>query len=194
MSIQDSSPERRNLLVLSMGIIIFYLAGGEFIDQSVRLQIINVKFANPDMLKSIVWVLLLWFIFRYWVTMRGTWSNPFYSEVNYLPAKDSIIYSYIVKRFDLTDDLSNALDNDRHYVLVDSNQNPTSETRLKFKHVYKTAKGQANDFISATTIMDKLVVMATIIRALIFKPTLTTYFMPYFLAAIAIVLGACNSF
>ncbi len=42
MQIQDSSPERRNLIILSISIIVFYLAGGELIDNSVRLQVVNI--------------------------------------------------------------------------------------------------------------------------------------------------------
>ena len=44
LAYQDSNPERRNLTVLSLCIIIFYLAGGAFLSNEVRLQVINVKF------------------------------------------------------------------------------------------------------------------------------------------------------
>jgi len=70
MPYSDSNPERRNLTVLSLAIIVYYLAGGEFLNNEVKLVIINAKFNNPSVLIAFVWVMLCWFLFRYFVTQK----------------------------------------------------------------------------------------------------------------------------
>jgi hypothetical protein len=67
MAIQDSNPERRNLLVLSLCFIVFFLGGGAFSKGEVRLQVITVTFSRPEILSLIIWLLLFWFLYRYWV-------------------------------------------------------------------------------------------------------------------------------
>jgi len=85
MAIQDSNPERRNVLVTSLSIIVFYLAGGEFTDSTVRLQMVNVHFSNPEILGYFIWGLLIWFFFRYWLIHQGSWKEEFYNEICSVP-------------------------------------------------------------------------------------------------------------
>ena len=66
MAISDTSPERRNLTILSLGFIIFYLAGGKVTDETVRIMVINLSFDKPHILANFAWVILLWFCLRFW--------------------------------------------------------------------------------------------------------------------------------
>lgn len=192
MSIQDSSPERRNLLVLSIGIIVFYLAGGEFIDQSVRLQVINVHFTKPEMLMKLVWVLLFWFIYRYWVTINPSWKYNLYDGFTHTPSTNSLLYYYLIKKFELKDDFSNALYKDKHFVGLECNIN--SNPVFRFKNIQKSNEGnQSTNYKEVSTILDKIVCAIFAVRSFIFKPQFSNYVMPYLLATYAIVLGLYNA-
>lgn len=80
MSIQDSDPERRNLVVSSMAFIAYFYAGGGFADTTLRLQVINADFSRPEILGVIAWLMYFWFIYRYWVTHRGAFARAFTTE------------------------------------------------------------------------------------------------------------------
>lgn len=77
MSIEDSNPERRNLMVLSTSIIVYYLAGGVIVDDQLTLELVNIKFAKGWVLQIFIWMMLLWFGFRYWIENRETLIHEF---------------------------------------------------------------------------------------------------------------------
>lgn len=80
----DANPERRNLMLLSAAIILYYIAGGEMISNEVRLHLINVRFTKPDVIRLVLWAALIWFLWRYWLTNRGKFSADFVSEIKSL--------------------------------------------------------------------------------------------------------------
>lgn len=71
MPITDNDPERRNITIMSLCIIVFYWAGGAFIDNNVRFAIVNIQFSNSERLEIFFWILFIYFSFRYWVTHKG---------------------------------------------------------------------------------------------------------------------------
>lgn len=77
--INDSSPERRNLMVLSISIILYYAAGGSITDPVVKFPMVNVEFSRPEILGIAVWVALFWFAFRYWQVTRDSTIHEFNS-------------------------------------------------------------------------------------------------------------------
>jgi hypothetical protein len=81
MAIQDSDPERRNLMVISMAFIVYFYAGGSLTESEVRLQVINVSFSNPKVLAAIGWGLLFWFFYRYWQKHSSSFTNGFNNEI-----------------------------------------------------------------------------------------------------------------
>ncbi len=184
MTIQDSSPERRNLVVLAVSIIIFYLAGGEFIDQSVKLQIINVKFTNPDILRHFIWVLLLWFIFRYWITMQGSWQNTFGQEISniILDPSDQQYIKELLKH-------SDSIENENFIIRYRQHQG------LYFERIKGTTTSGTYGAGTKLSGLKSFIIFAKVLIWIFFtKPTLSTYVMPYFLATWAIALIVCNSF
>lgn len=79
--IQDSLPERRNLNMMSMAVIIFSLGGAEFLDGKAKLFLLNVTFHNLSMLAGIFLVMLLWFWFRYYVESYENFLNDYRSDL-----------------------------------------------------------------------------------------------------------------
>jgi hypothetical protein len=186
--ISDNNPERRNLVVLSISIILYFLADGKITDDNVRLQVINVTFGEPEVLGKFVWVLLIWFIYKYWLNNKGSWKNGFYGEAH-CGFVTKYCYPYIVKKFTLSDDYSNSLYSDRHWVSFNSYDNG-----FRFSHVSKAEnKGQKHDIRNIETFTDKLLVAAVTIVTFIKEPSLSTYFMPYIFAFVAIIFGIKNS-
>ena len=71
MTYSDNNPERRNLIVLSLAIIVFYLGEGYLLKEEISFTLINIGFHNQDILVVLIWTLLGWFLFRYIVTNRN---------------------------------------------------------------------------------------------------------------------------
>ena len=188
MALQDSNPERRNLSVLALSIIIFYLADGEFTESTVRLQVINVQFSNPQILVFFVWGLLGWSMFRYWLIHQGEWKKDFYAELSYVP--NFFYNNYLTRRFKLTDDFSRSYYDNRHWFMFDSNLG----NNLKFQHVFKSeTNAQLNETKDITTLGDKALLSVCAIYIFFRKPSLSGHFVPYFLFLWACGLGVKNA-
>jgi|GEM_PF-4588630 len=83
MPINDNNPERRNLIVLSMSIVAFYVGKATIKDDgNLALPLINVQFHDSYHLACLVWIVLIWFTFRYWLQNRLRLRNEFFSELN----------------------------------------------------------------------------------------------------------------
>jgi hypothetical protein len=99
MAIQDPDPERRNLVVISIAFIAYFYAGGCFPESSVRLQVINANFSKPEILGYIAWCAFCWFIYRYWLTHRGSFVTGFSNDFNEWHTKHYIT-EYVNNYFD----------------------------------------------------------------------------------------------
>ncbi|MDM8566646.1 hypothetical protein QUF74_13470 [Candidatus Halobeggiatoa sp. HSG11] len=82
--IQSSSPERRNLIVLSLAIIIYYLAGGNLVNGDIKLYFVNITFARPEVISTFVWIMLCWFCLRFGQMNRGKYTKKHYEEMSTL--------------------------------------------------------------------------------------------------------------
>jgi len=190
MQIQDSSPERRNLIILSISIIVFYLAGGELVDSSVRLQVVNITFSKPEVLANLVWLLLLWFCYRYWLIMQGSWKEGFKEEVFQLSIP-SIYYLYLVKKFNLPNNFTNAFHKDKHWLKMNTDH---SCEHFQVQHIFKVdGRSQNSKYENMSTKIDKLIIITYIVYLFFRRPTLSTYAMPYFLFTTALALGIFNA-
>ena len=81
MALDDSNPERRNLMVAAICFIAYFYGGGEFIDQTVTLQVVNVKFQRIEVLGGIAWAMYAWFLYRYWLVNGGRFREEFSAEL-----------------------------------------------------------------------------------------------------------------
>lgn len=87
MAYQDSNPERRNLIVTSIALSAYCYAGGSIAEPSIRLQFINATFSLPGVLALIGWLVLFWFIYRYWLAHNGDFSKSFREEFHNITGK-----------------------------------------------------------------------------------------------------------
>ncbi len=87
MAIQDIDPERRNLMVTSLGFIIFYLGEGKMESDKLTLPLVNIEFKNTVFLASMAWIMLFWFVFRYWQT-RDMETVAFARDIGDIADKD----------------------------------------------------------------------------------------------------------
>lgn len=81
MPINDSSPERRNLVLTSLAFILFYAAGGSFHDEEIKLLVVNLQFSKPEILAIFVWVLLFWFALRFYQKTHWVCQNELWNEI-----------------------------------------------------------------------------------------------------------------
>lgn len=70
MPLHDASPERRTLVITSLGFVAYYFGGGA-VDDELRLQVVSVAFSNIIVIASMAWVMLFWFMLRFSQTHRG---------------------------------------------------------------------------------------------------------------------------
>ena len=106
MSYSDSNPERRNLTVLSLAVIVYYLAEGQFMDGEIKLMFINSRFNNPDILVIFVWVMICWFWFRYFITNKNNHGILLESDQVPVDMNNWITRSYRIYKSQPVDRLS----------------------------------------------------------------------------------------
>jgi hypothetical protein len=82
VAIEDDNPIRKNLTILSTAIIVFYLSEGSLKNNEMTLELINFHFGDIEFLKVFVWVMLIWFLFRYYLEIRGSAVNEYLDEAN----------------------------------------------------------------------------------------------------------------
>ena len=87
---EDSNPERRNLIVTSLAITVFIVAGGHF-NGEVQLQVINAKFYRQSALVWFVWLAFIWFWYRYWLKNRTEFSKKFNEEIKRFLNDDRLV-------------------------------------------------------------------------------------------------------
>lgn len=95
----DSHTERRNLSALSFAIIVFYLAGGHIDLEQVRLGIFTTNFDRGYVITGAVWVALIWFAFRFWLTTKGDLDNEFLLNQLQINKSGRLVRWYTQKMF-----------------------------------------------------------------------------------------------
>ena len=65
MPYADSSPERRNLTIISLAAIIYYVGGG-FFDCDIQLPMLSLHFSNLLYLVIMYWLAFAWFLYAYY--------------------------------------------------------------------------------------------------------------------------------
>jgi hypothetical protein len=97
MAIEDTDPERRNLIVAAIAFIAYHYGGGHFPDRTVTLEVINMEFSNPVFLAAMAWTALFWFMYRYWLTHAGKFRRHFATEFDTFQAK-AYVQRYVASR------------------------------------------------------------------------------------------------
>ena len=186
MSYQDSNPERRNLVLLSLSIIVFYLAGGKLVSTDVRLQVVNVAFSKPEVLVAAVWCLLFWFCYRYWLVHQGSWKKGYCQEMTKDNGVAKIAYARMKKKFELGEDYSASYFPGKHWLKF-SGKGPEN---LVFQHIYRRENGQQNsESREISGFADRVIILICGLWLFFRQPTLSTYFIPYIMFMCSAALG-----
>ncbi len=197
MPFEDSSPERRNLIVTSLGFIAFSFAGGEFNDGTVQLEVINATFKHTETLTALVWVIFAWFIYRYWLAHRGKFKNDFRQELRqYAHSK------YLTEYVNENENQNLISDNEDGYRAFDAWwQNATIKLEVQYTgKVSRSADGRISSYEHPKTPKPIKHVclqgfkgwtagLLVTIECMFNKPSFSGYIVPYILAFIAILGG-----
>lgn len=71
MQLMDSSPERRNLIVFSLVIILFIVGNGQVGDE-ISLPFTSIKLTNSKNVLIVFWLIYLYVNFRYFLSFRSS--------------------------------------------------------------------------------------------------------------------------
>ena len=205
MSIQDSDPERRNLMITSIAFIAYFYAGGNFPDTSVRLQVINANFSQPEVLGAIAWILFIWFIYRYWQTHSGNFSSTFEQEFLKWQSRD-YISNFASRRVgqDLVTDQDEGYHVNRIFwqgrcVVINCVYAIKVERNSEgYIQVFSQASNEKqNNSIKMTDFNVWILAVRASLECMFIEPSFSSYIVPYILAFIAIggaVARRCPTF
>ena len=62
-----SDPHRRNLMMISIAFLIFFLGDGELSEEGLRLGMVGVDINSPWVVGLSAWLMLFWFAWQYWL-------------------------------------------------------------------------------------------------------------------------------
>lgn len=164
MTMHDSSPERRNLNVLSISIILFHFAEGKVLNGQLKLSMLNVEFAKTEVLQYSIVVFLLWFLLRYWVVEKEAASKEHSQEIAQLNVSD------LYKKY---------IDKESGHNIVRLYHSPRTEYPA---HLMTAAERGSFGGIKIRVLV--------FIRLLLTQPTLSGYYLAYFLGLGALYIIA----
>jgi hypothetical protein len=195
MAIQDSNPERKNLVLTSVAFIAFFYGGGSFSSSTIRLQVINADFANPEFLGYMAWAMFLWFIYRYWIINRGVFSEAFRLEFS-----DMSLKPYIKKHASKVIGHPLIDDNDKGYHVSDMHwevgavtvsciyiENVDRETDGRIRSYSINKEKSLTKPLRLTSVTGWLVAFRATSDCFINQPSFSSYIVPYVLALSAII-------
>jgi len=194
MPINDSNNERRNLTVLSLSIIAFYVGEGELGQNGVlNLPLINISFHNGHFLGYLVWIVLFWFAFRYWIENKEDAKDKIFSELDG-SAHGLKYFKKQLRQLFLIDD------NERlqfvSYSYIKSPKFSEKQLSLKYINPQNSSGGfeeNSIDLSRNTIVQLDLIFYVSVFLLFFSKPALSTYYAPFLLFSIAILLGIYSS-
>ena len=185
MAIQDSDPERRNLTVASVAFIAYYYAGGQVLNNEVRIQVVNVTFAHHQVLALMAWMLLIWFALRYWQTRKQPFTGEFASEISSSYQRDYVV-RFTEKK------LNSKINSDGGFIIRNITKPLKEGWGVKYTKVIKgdfnEHTGSINNFVAGG---DGFLKLSVFIKARIFlfcvltKKSFSEHAVPYLLFVIA---------
>lgn len=182
MAIQDSNAERRNLTLLSMSIIVYYAAEGEF-DGGIKLPLVNLHFENNIMLAYFLWGILVWFLLRYWMVNKGSWQSDHRHElISAIPYR--MVKAYLKFKFSKMIASNDNFSGSIKYQIVEG-----AGKKLGFRIQQATGSFPLSNQKEPKGILDNLYLAILSLYLFFTKPTLSGYFVPYMLFLIAVFMG-----
>jgi hypothetical protein len=180
MAVEDSNPERRNLLVTSLGFVAYYYGHGAFVDKELQLELINIHFHKTGFLAALAWTMLFWFLFRYWQTTRGKFTTAFAAEVdrncNIALMREFIERHYIRESGDTRTGCLPAS--------ISWHDRPNGVRAVQF--VPRAGGGPIEGKLPLVGIDGLIALWAVRLRCVFMEPSFFSYITPYILAAAAV--------
>jgi len=104
MQLSDTNPHRRNLSVMSIFFLIYYL-GGAAPDNvgSIKLSMFSVTLQRPEVLGVLAWFLLLWLAYRYLQDSHEIMAKWLEEAVVKLSKSDKLFWRYSSKECKTSD-------------------------------------------------------------------------------------------
>jgi hypothetical protein len=188
MPYSDSNPERRNLVVTSLSIIVFYAADGSLTKDTVNLPMVNVEFSKPEVLVYFVWLIMFYFLLRYWQTNTQRYYQNKYSGINGNEFRSLIIW-YVKKRTNLPYDVLGGFGLGQVNIHGSTIQYSIVKT-IDERNSSKSMGPQKN--VDLDGFCGWIIRVIFFLYATFTKPHFTTIAIPYLLCLTAIVLGLFN--
>jgi len=197
MPFQDSDPERRNLMITSLGFILFFWGGGELKGDSLKLPMFNIEFFRPEIIAFFAWLALLWFLYRYWLKHSFVFweqfsaelcekrylekaassvgqieAGPFVADTEHGFHIDRIYWQWNGMHADCTYAKKVSRDQKTNRINSITGHDPSRNTKYKFEGLagWKTALAITGDCMFS-------------------KPSFSSYFIPYALCTTAVISG-----
>ena len=189
MSYSDNSPERRNLVLLSTGIILFHIGDARLTQDFIKLPLTNIEFHNLPTLTAFMWALLVWFTYRFF-TAHPDWRDQVASD--FKKASSVELSKSVVFRKVLSDNKRKLIENSETWFL---NKRPDGKGYRAF-HISTNpvTKIQSNTKLDLPQPERTRLTLRTYTRTLIRYPNLVGYFFPYALALAAVFLSVLTEF
>lgn len=195
MALSDNNPERRNLNLTSLSIIIFYLAEGNFIDSSIKLQVVNISFSKPYVLCGILWAMLFWFALRYWQTHKGEFSRSYLEDIKTQKRSKPVI-NYVKSRtgkeFQETGGfVPNEIERRQDSLVI-----RIGDVQGGYKNsdgVFTNYRSNNYETVEITGFTGAILHIHLFLKLSLFKPNVGNYLMPYLLFFVAVFLGFVNN-
>ena len=199
MAIEDSDPERRNLTVMSGAFIIYYLAGGSFDEKQITLEVVNMHFSRPSVLAGIAWIMLLWFVYRYWQMNKEKFSEKFPEELDKYNTRQ--YFEWYLNRTLPPSPLPTSQSGGRYYPRGIYWEEGNLRIIYSAAHgVSRNSKGKVVGMQGPTSDgkhictdwLGWVLAIATTVECCVKEPSFVSYVMPYLLAALAFSLGIAS--
>lgn len=194
MAIEDSNPERRNLVVLSMAIIAFYV-GEATVGNELSLPLVKLTFNDAQALGYLAWVMLAWFWFKYWITAKNEIRDKINHELNNKRYGLFLFSRKLRQVFLLNPNHTVKFIKFRRFESVDGEPSTL--------HLYDTPDPEDFDpdmerreAIAPNVREDlflRFILFVALVRLFFSHPTLSSYYAPYILVIFAVVLGVSKS-
>jgi|GEM_PF-5675092 len=178
MDIEGAHSERKNLVVLSLMIILFYCAGGHLKEgaENISFGFVNIAFANPQVLVGFIWFALWWFAFRFYQSIQESWFSDLQNQLG--NTRDLFPLKWYAKKFGLKEKF------DYDYLrLTLIETRPDKKNVIKIDGLNKT-QSNAGDHIVEEKYYKRIILLAILGQSLT-KPYFGSYFLPFILFILA---------
>ncbi len=171
MPYSDNNPERRNLTVLSLAIIVYRLADGHLLNKEMSLTLINIGFENQQALIFIMWFALVWFLFRYVVTNRKTHGRLLEGSWVEVDMDNALVKRYLQGKNQKVE----------NYKL--------SKSRIHVDNAYNWQFTASQRTIPLVGFVGYFIIKLYLLKIVLKHRATTDYYTPYILFTVAVYLG-----